>query len=182
MPEVQGFLPFDEFELIPVRDGERGLRPIVDQHYSAIHYKDGRKPSRVVGPGEYLILTTPRRDFLIIFRVSNRPIAGQVGIYLTLCRNTSKSKTSALIRAALERAWQRWPGKDVFTFVNPRKVRSAVPGYCFRRAGFRRVAETKGGLLIFRRSAPQSNQRKIGAHLVGGRVSPLSWENASHER
>ena len=159
MADLQTFFPFDE--LIPIADGEPGLRGIVDQHYSARHYRDGRKPARVVGPGEYLILTTPRRDFLIIFRVSNRPIAGQVGIYLTLCRNTSKTKTSALIRAALERAWQRWPGKDVFTFVNPRKVRSEIPGYCFRRAGFRHVGDTKGGLLIFRRSAPQDkNQRK----------------------
>ena len=180
MPQVQGFLPFAE--LVPVRDGEPGLRWIVDQHYSARRYKDGRRPAKVVGPGEYLILSTPCRRFLIIFRVSKRPIAGQMGIYLTLCRNTSKIKTSALIRAALELAWQRWPGKDVFTFVNQRKVRSAVPGYCFRRAGFRRVGQTKGGLLIFRRSAPQSNQRKIGAHLVGGRVSVLSLESASHER
>lgn len=181
MTDLQTFLPFDE--LVPVRDGEPGLRGIVDQHYSARHYRDGRKPARVVGPGEYLILTTPCRRFLIIFRVSKRPIAGQRGIYLTFCRNTSSVKTSALIRAALERAWQRWPGNDIFTFVNPRKVQSPVPGYCFRRAGFRRVGETKGGLLVFRRAAPPTNHGKAGAHLVGGGVSVLSSEECgSHDR
>ena len=153
MVELQAFLPFDE--LIPLRDGEEYLRRIVDQHYSARRYRDGRRPKKIVGPGEYLILATPCRGFLIVFRVSNRPIGGQSGVYLSFCRNTTARKTSTLIRAALERAWQRWPGKPVFTFVNPRKVKSEIPGYCFRRAGFRHVGNTTRGLLIFRKVPPK---------------------------
>ncbi len=149
---MQTFFPFDD--LIPLADGESGLRAMVDAHYSARRYRDGRRPKKVVGPGQYLILSTPCRRFLIIFRVSNRPIAGQMGVYLSFCRNLSPTKTSLLIGTALREAWQRWPGAAVFTFVDPKKVRSPVAGYCFRRAGFRRVGRTKRGLLILRRRPP----------------------------
>ena len=149
---TQPLLPIAD--LIPLRDGEPYLRPFVNKYYSARRYHDGRNPRRIVGPGEYLILSTPCRRALIVFRVSNREIAGQKGIYLSFCRNETSQKTSVLIRKAIEIAWERWPGKPVFTLVNPKKVQSPIPGYCFRRAGFRRVAITSRGLLVLRRNSP----------------------------
>lgn len=41
------------------------------------------------------------------------------------------------------------PDLGIVTFVDPTKVRSTNPGYCYLRAGFRRVGVTKGGLLAF---------------------------------
>lgn len=59
---------------------------------------------------------------------------------------------SDLIREAV--AATRWrygepPALGMVTFVDAGKVRSANPGFCFKKAGFRRVGETKGGLLAF---------------------------------
>ena len=45
--------------------------------------------------------------------------------------------------------WPQVPDLGMVTFVDARKVRSRNPGCCYRMAGFRRVGETKGGLLAF---------------------------------
>jgi len=149
---IQQLLPFES--LMPVRDGAPGLREFVRRHYSARHYRDGRNPKKIVGPGEYLILTTPNVDALIVFRKSNREIAGRKGVYLSFFRNESWRPSSHLIKQALWLAGKRWPGEKVFTLVNPRKVKTRIPGYCFRRAGFKHTGNTKKGLMIFERRLP----------------------------
>jgi hypothetical protein len=40
-------------------------------------------------------------------------------------------------------AWQRWPGERLYTYVNPRKVKSENPGYCFKVAGWTTCGTTK---------------------------------------
>jgi hypothetical protein len=54
-----------------------------------------------------------------------------------------------LIAEAMQAAWLRWPGERLYTFINPAKVRSANPGYCFLRAGWQRCGITSRGLVIF---------------------------------
>ena len=144
---MQMLLPFDL--LLVIRDGDPDARALYDRHYSARHYRDGRKPKRLIGPGQYLLLTTTDRKALIAFRRSNRQIAGRTGIYLSVFRNESSLKASTLLTAACMMAWDRWPGQEIFTFVNPQKVKSPLPGYCFLRAGFREKGKTQRGLLIF---------------------------------
>jgi len=135
--------------LIPVRDGTQEARLLYNRHYSARRYRDGRKPLKLMGPGQYLLLTDPSWTCLIGFRRSGRAIAGCRGIYLAVFRNESSRKASQILRQACQMAFARWPHEsDIFTFVNPRKIKSAVPGYCFLRAGFRKTGTTKNGLLI----------------------------------
>lgn len=46
--------------------------------------------------------------------------------------------------------WPDVPALGMVTFVDASKVRhKRDPGRCYLRAGFRRVGETKGGLLAF---------------------------------
>ena len=147
---VQPFLPLEP--LIAIRDGTPEARLFYNRHYSARRYRDGRRPRKMVGPGEYLLLASPTWDILVAFRLSRRPIAGQSGVYLSFFRNESPQKASAIVQEALRLAAERWPEQTrVFTFVNPRKITSPVPGYCFRRAGFRHIGDTKSGLMIFAR-------------------------------
>jgi len=62
--------------------------------------------------------------------------------------------SSELIRAAEVFAWDRWPGQRLYTYVNPRKVQSRNPGYCFLMAGWRKCGVTKTRRLIIFEKCP----------------------------
>ena len=71
----------------------------------------------------------------------------------SLFRNEGTYLSSELIIEAVAATRARWPmvpSDGMVTFVDPRKVRhKRDPGRCYRRAGFRLVGETVGGLLAF---------------------------------
>ena len=60
-------------------------------------------------------------------------------------------QSSNLIRAADVIADIEWPGERHYTYVDPRRVRSSNPGYCFIRAGWDPCGYTRGGLRILER-------------------------------
>lgn len=66
-------------------------------------------------------------------------------------RNEGAGLSSTLIREAVAATRWRWPDVPplgMITFVNTDKIANKInPGYCYKRAGFRRVGETKGGLV-----------------------------------
>jgi hypothetical protein len=129
------------------RDGDATARAIFDRHYSRRRYRDGRRPALFVGPGEKMVLVTAEADALFIWR-KFRSLDGQQGINCAVFRNESRRLSSDLIRDASRLAWKRWPGERLYTYVNPRKVKSSNPGFCFLMAGWRRCGVSKGGLII----------------------------------
>jgi hypothetical protein len=122
------------------------------RHYSARKYKDGRSNLRAkgfLGPGEKLVLITAKADALFAWVYSklghrNR----QRGVCCTIFRNEGDYRSSDMIREAVELARQRWPGKRLFTYVDPQKIRSTNPGMCFLKASWKRIGKTKGNLII----------------------------------
>jgi hypothetical protein len=75
----------------------------------------------------------------------------QTGVNCAVFRNegSSAGQSSALILAAKDLAWKRWPGDRLYTFVDASKVRhKRDPGRCFVRAGFRHCGVSKSGKLI----------------------------------
>jgi len=64
-------------------------------------------------------------------------------------------RSSDLIRSAMALAWQRWPGERLYTYVNPRFVKSANPGYCFLMAGWHRCGKTKSRELLILEALPK---------------------------
>lgn len=128
-----------------IRDGDWRAWAMLNDHYSARHYRDGRRPAKVMGPGEYMLLMT--LDSLAVFGwLRNRRDDDQDGISCALFRNVGPHRSSDLIREADQLAWERWEDRRHFTYVNPRKVRSLNPGYCFLQAGWTRVGRSKSGL------------------------------------
>ena len=67
----------------------------------------------------------------------------------SLFRNEGQYLSSELIRQAIAASRFFWqpPALGLITFVDASKIRSTNPGYCYLRAGFHRVGETKGGLV-----------------------------------
>lgn len=138
-----------------VRDGHLPAFAMFKRHYSYHQYADGRRDDQTyrnrnlfVGPGEKMILITPDKNGLFVWRKFIDD-SGQTGVNCAVFRNESGRIASEMIREAELLAHRRWPGERFYTYVNPSKVKGNCPGYCFRRAGWKRVGETKKGLLIF---------------------------------
>jgi hypothetical protein len=130
---VQPFLFGDGW--IDVKDGNASALSIFRRHYSHKPYKDGRKPILFVGPGEKMVLLTPCARALFVWRkfISGD---GQDGVNCAVFRNEGAGRSSTLIDAACDCAWKRWPRARLYTYVNPRRIRSSNPGFCFLMAGF----------------------------------------------
>lgn len=147
---------FTEWDWLPCLDGDDRARGIYSRHYSHRDYADGRNPRLFVGPGEKMVLLTQNCQALFVWRKFIDD-SGQQGVNCAVFRNeggrgcangSHRHNSSNLIIHAVEIAWQHWPGERLYTYVNAAKILSANPGYCFKRAGWRKCGETKGGLVI----------------------------------
>jgi hypothetical protein len=125
-------------------------RRIADRHYN--RQKIGSP--QFVPPGRCLVLLTACERALW---VTSWPFAEYVkhawaGAWVnSLFRNEGAGLSSDLIREAVAATRWRWPdvpALGMVTFVDAAQVRrKRDPGRCYRRAGFRHVGETAGGLV-----------------------------------
>lgn len=125
---------------------------IFQRHYS---FRRARNllDTRIAGPGEKMLLLTADARALFVWRkfISKD---NQRGVNCAVFRNEGPLLSSDLIREAMALAWKRWPGERFYSYVNPRKVLSANPGYCFLRAGWRRCGVTKTRRLLVLEALP----------------------------
>lgn len=138
---------------VPILDGEATACAQYERHYSAgksLRLRRERGTKLFVGPGHKLVLATPCRRALFVWR-KFRSLDNQAGVGCAIFRNEGAGIASELIRAADNIADQRWPGERHYTYVDPRHVRGNPPGNCFYRAGWRYSGETKGGLHVLER-------------------------------
>lgn len=131
----------------PIKDGNPEALAFFDNHYSRYHYADGRKPKLFVGPGEKMVLRTACGRALWAWRKFKND-DGQQGLNCAIFRNEGAGLSSALILAAEDFAWTRWPVQRCYTYVDPKEVKSINPGYCFEAAGWRKCGVTKKRKLI----------------------------------
>lgn len=123
--------------------------PLADRHYN--RQKVGSP--QFMPPGECVVLRTPSADALWgssrqRFVKHAWPGAWNCSVF----RNEGGVLSSTLVLeaiAATRHCWGDPPPEGMITFVDPRKIQSRNPGYCFRRAGFTRVGETTKGLWVF---------------------------------
>jgi hypothetical protein len=134
---------------LPIKDGDERAFALYQRHYSYKRYADGRRrlhgyPNRflIAGPGQKLLLLGADGHALMVWR-RFRDDSGQQGVNCAVFRNESRWRSSALLREAMELAWRRWPGQRLYTYVDPRAVRSVNAGYCFKCAGWRACGTTK---------------------------------------
>ena len=133
------------------KDADPDAKQIFNRHYSRRRYRDGRDPAKFIGPGEYILLVLPDYSAIFAWRkfISDD---GQQGVNCAIFRNESKRLSSDLILYAEEYAVSKWPGERLYTYINPKKIMSENPGFCFQVAGWRRAGRTKGGLIILEKS------------------------------
>lgn len=141
-----------------VRDGNISALHLFQRHYSKYTYKDGRKPNRFVGPGERIVLITHDGKAMFVWR-KFKDASGQKGVNCSVFRNESDLLSSSLINEAVKIAWARWPGERLYTYVNPRKIKSTNPGYCFKMAGWETCGNTKARNLIILEKIPNGFEK-----------------------
>ena len=122
------------------------------RHYSATTHRHGLRIDHlsrgIAPPGEDMILLTLDCKALFGWIKQQFRKDKQIGVNCFVFRNEGNILSSDLITEAMTLAKERWPGERLFTFVDPLKVKSSNPGYCFIQAGWRKCGRTKGGLLI----------------------------------
>jgi hypothetical protein len=132
---------------VPSHDGDRHAYAMFRRHYSA--WKNRRpKIRKFVAPGEQLVLIGFMCPALFAWSKQRFRLDGQFGVNCAVFRNESWHRSSEMILEAMELAWERWPGERLFTMIDPAKIRSTNPGYCFLCAGWRLCGQTARGLLI----------------------------------
>jgi hypothetical protein len=137
------------------KDGDKTCLAMYEQHYSKREYRDGRVRKLFCGPGEKIVLRTSSGDALFVWRkfidscIDERTGLPQEGINCAIFRNESNIQASELVRQADRIADFCWPSERHYTTVNPKRVRSRNPGFCFIMAGWRRCGVTKGGLWVY---------------------------------
>ncbi len=130
------------------KDGDPAGFALYRRHYSS-RKNPTPKQRQFVGPGSPIVLLGKDERALFVWLKQTFRADGQRGVSCAVFRNEGPCRSSELIRAAMLWAWCRWPGERLFTMVDPKKVRSSNPGYCFIVAGWRKCGTSKAGQLIF---------------------------------
>lgn len=136
-----------------VKDGDATARDIFNRHYSRHFCKDNRKPKLFVGPGQKMVLLSTENNALFVWRkfISGD---GQQGVNCAIFRNEGQHLSSELILEAEQLAWLRWPNERLYTYVKGEAVKSANPGYCFKKAGWTICGITKINKLLILEKMP----------------------------
>lgn len=143
-------LPFWE-GLVKTSHFDPEMRMLADRHYSR----------RTVGAkqftyaGRKLVLRDTQGDVLFawLWPQDELRMDGQTGYNCTIFRNESGRRSSDIIREAEQHATAKWGPNRFYTYVDPRKVSSSNPGYCFQVAGWRKLGRSKSGLILLAKDA-----------------------------
>lgn len=139
------------------KDGDAACLALYERHYSAYRYRDGRRRRCFVGPGEKVVLRDWAGSAFFVWRkftddcIDERTGQRQAGVNCAAFRNEGPRRSSALVQQADAIADCLWPDCRHYTYVDPARVQSRNPGYCFFVAGWRRCGVTKSGLLVLER-------------------------------
>lgn len=119
------------------------MSQLADRHYSR----------RTVGArqflysGRKLVLRNAEGTILWawLFPDPTMRMDAQTGYNCAIFRNESDRRSSDIIREAEQWAIEKWGMDRMYTYVDPSKVRSSNPGYCYLQAGWHPHGYSKGG-------------------------------------
>lgn len=134
------------------KDGDLDCLALFERHYSCYRYKDGRDRKLFAGPGEKLVLRTWEGDAMFVWRKFQDMCEHGHGVNCAIFRNESPHQSSELIQQADQIADVIWPDQRHYTYVRADAIASTNPGFCFLKAGWRRMKQRTGrGLVILER-------------------------------
>jgi hypothetical protein len=135
-------LPFTD-NLIVTSPFDDECRQLADRHYS--RRKVGAR--QFAYSGRKLVLRDAHGLVLFVWMYPQPELRmdKQVGYNNALFRNESSRLSSDIILEAERHAVEKWGANRAYTYIDPRKVSSRNPGYCYKVAGWRRVGYSVDG-------------------------------------
>ena len=127
-------------------------------------HQRGVREGGIAGTGDYLALMTSMCDALFVWKRYPDGVSidgSQRGVVCSVFRNEGPVRSSALIREAVDMAWQRWPGERLYTYVWDAKVKTADQkgrskvGWCYRKAGWKPAGRNADGRLTILEMLPE---------------------------
>jgi hypothetical protein len=136
------FLPFTE-GLIVTTHFDQECRMLADRHYS----RRTKGARQFLYSGKKIVLRDTAGEVLFawIFPDPTMRMDGQIGYNCAIFRNESTRRSSDIILEAEHIAFERWGPNRLYTYVDPSKIKSVNPGYCFKQAGWKFAGISKGG-------------------------------------
>ena len=121
-------------------------RQLADHHYSR----------RTVGArqfaysGRKLVLRNASGSVLWVWMFPDPTMRmdGQTGYNNAIFRNESDRLSSEIVLEAGWHAVQMWGPNRAYTYIDPSKVNSVNPGYCFKQAGWTNVRRPDGTIWL----------------------------------
>jgi hypothetical protein len=127
------FLPFND-DLIITTHFDPEMAALADRHYSR------RTPGarQFLYSGRKIVIRNSQGTILFgwVWADDDKRMDGQVGYNCAIFRNESRELSSKIILTCEDIARSKWGANRMFTYVDPRKIRSVNPGYCFKQAGW----------------------------------------------
>lgn len=135
-------LPFTE-DLVLTSAGDAEMAVLADRHYS----RRKRGSGQFLYAGRKLVIRNSEGTILFgwLWELEGMRMDQQRGYCCSIIRNESSRLSSDVILEAERIARQQWGPSRMFTYVNPAKIRSVNPGYCFKVAGWHFVHRTRDG-------------------------------------
>ena len=140
---------------IRVKKSDGSCLSLADRHYS----RQQPGSPQFCRPGHNIVLRTALGDAVWVTWQGIRD-DGFDAWECTIFRNESLYLSSELIKEAIQISLETWgkaPKDGIITTVDSRKVRSINPGCCFKKAGFKRIGETKCNKRIILQYKPEWN-------------------------
>ena len=142
-------LPFWD-GLVPTKEYDIEMAEMADRHYTRRTVGN----SRFMLPGRKLVLRDTFGTIVFGWLWQERRMDEQTGYNCAIFRNESDRLSSEIILEAEALAFAKWGPNRLYTYVNPKKIRSSNPGYCFQRAGWQKRGISSRGLVLLAKDVP----------------------------
>jgi len=125
---------------------------LADRHYSR------RTPGarQFCYSGRKLVLRNTEGTVLFVWMWPDDTMRmdGQTGYNCAIFRNESERRSSEIILEAEQHAIAKWGLDRFYTYIDPRKVQSRNPGYCFKVVDYRYLRTTPSGKHLLTKELP----------------------------
>jgi hypothetical protein len=144
-------LPFTD-RLVVTNGFDPEMSILADRHYSR----------RTIGARQFLYsgrkLVIRNCEGTILFGwmwpYDNMRMDDQTGYNCAIFRNESARLSSEIILECEELAIAHWGRNRFYTYVNPSKIGSRNPGYCFKQAGWKLIRICRSGKHLLAKELP----------------------------